>query len=277
MLGFTGYIERGPLTEYGQMIGFVLQLVLLSMALGARINRERAEREEARMIALDLSRKISKAHEEKLMIQEQMLELHRRANEDLEFRVLERTSELERAMNNLELANKELSKLSFTDPLTKVHNRRYFDQILSSEIKRASRTAQPLSVAIVDLDHFKFVNDTHGHLIGDECLRLVAKALSRNLGRTSDLIARFGGEEFAMILPFTSQENALIVADRARTAVAEINFIHRGRQVNLSVSIGVAGWVPSQNEMPEKLLQQADRALYRAKLEGRNRALAAGG
>jgi two-component system, sensor histidine kinase LadS len=277
MLGFTGYIERGPLTEYGQMIGFVLQLVLLSMALGARINRERAEREEARMIALDLSRKISKAHEEKLMIQEQMLELHRRANEDLEFRVLERTSELERAMNNLELANKELSKLSFTDPLTKVHNRRYFDQILSSEIKRASRTAQPLSVAIVDLDHFKFVNDTHGHLIGDECLRLVAKALSRNLGRTSDLIARFGGEEFAMILPFTSQENALIVADRARTAVAEINFIHRGRQVNLSVSIGVAGWVPSQNEMPEKLLQQADRALYQAKLEGRNRALAAGG
>jgi two-component system, sensor histidine kinase LadS len=276
MLGLTGVIERGPLTEYGQMIGFVLELVLLSVALADRINRERIAREDAQMIALDLSRKVSKAREEKLMVQEQMLDVQRRANEDLELRVLERTNELERAMNNLEFANKELSKMSFTDPLTKVYNRRYFDNILSGEIKRASRTGQPLSVAIVDLDHFKLVNDTHGHLIGDECLRLVAKTLKRNLGRTSDLIARFGGEEFAMILPATSQENAIIVAERARSAVAEINFIHRGRQVDLSVSIGVAGWIPTQNEIAEKLLQQADKALYQAKLQGRNRALAAG-
>lgn len=276
MLGLSGIVPRGPLTEYGQMVGFVLQFVLLSLSLADRINRERREREEAQNIALELSRKISKAHEEKLMIQEQVLEVQRRANEELDIRVLDRTNELERAMKNLELANKELSKLSFTDPLTRIHNRRYFDQVLSSEIRRASRTRQALSVAIADIDHFKQINEAHGYLIGDECLRLVSKTLKQQLGRTGDFIARYGGEEFAFILPATSQANAMIVADRCRSAVENINFINSGKRIAISVSIGVAGWTPQQDEAPHRLLYAADSALQQAKSNGRNKAVAAG-
>ncbi|MBI5062024.1 MAG: hypothetical protein HZB87_00715 [Desulfatitalea sp.] len=109
MLGLSGIVPRGLFTEYGQMVGFVLQFVLLSLSLADRINRARKEREAAQRVALDLSQKISKAREEKLMIQEQILEVQRRANEELDIRVLDRTHELERAMKNLELANKELS------------------------------------------------------------------------------------------------------------------------------------------------------------------------
>jgi diguanylate cyclase len=275
LLGYAGVLTRGLLTEYSQMVGFVLELVLLSLALADRINRERTAREEAQMMALDLSQKVSKAREEKLMVQEQILEIQRRANEELEVRVLERTNELERAMNNLEMANKELSRLSFTDPLTKVHNRRYFDEILLTEIRRAARIGQPLAVAVVDIDHFKQINDTHGHLIGDDCLRLVAKTMSQQLSRSGDLLARFGGEEFAIILPATTEDHAMIVADRVRGAVEGIHFIHRGQRLQLRVSIGVAGWIPQRGETTERLISAADKALYEAKRTGRNRAVAA--
>lgn len=275
VLMLTRMIERTLLTQYSQMVGFVLEVVLLSIALAERINRERKIRSEAQDKVLQLTEKISREREEKLMVQEQMLALERRANEELEVRVLDRTNELERAMKNLEMANKELSKMSFTDPLTRLYNRRYFDQILSSEIKRASRTRQPVSVVLADIDHFKKVNDLHGHLIGDECLRMVATTMSRQMGRTSDLIARFGGEEFAMILPSTAPQNAIIVAERARNAVEKINFIHRGRRIDLRISLGLAGWVPETSEPPERMLAAADKALYEAKQGGRNRVVAA--
>lgn len=275
MLGMTGVMTRGLLTEYAQVVGFMLELVLLSLALADRISRDRTAREEAQLIALDLSRKVSKNREEKLMVQEQLIEVQRRVNEDLETRVLERTNELERAMNNLELANKELSKLSFTDPLTKLYNRRYLDEILLSEVKRASRTQQYLSVALVDIDRFKRINDTHGHLIGDECLRLAAKTINRQLGRSGDLIARFGGEAFVVIMPATPPRSAMIVADRIRKAVAGINFIHRGTRIQMQVSIGIAGWIPGRDENNERLINATYNALHQAKRTGRNRSVAA--
>lgn len=276
MLGYSGIMQRSWLTEYSQMIGFVFELTLLALALADRINRERLARENAQQTALEQSKKAARAHEEKLMIQEQILDLQRQTNEQLELRVLERTNELERAMRNLELANKELSQLSYTDPLTKTYNRRYFEEILANEIKRASRTQHPLSVALVNIDHFKLINDSHGHLVGDQCLHLVAKTLKAQLCRTSDLIARVAGEEFAFILPATSQENSLVVANRAREAVLDIDFVHRGQRIGLSVSIGVAGWIPDLGETNQKLIEAADMALYHAKKNGRNKALVAG-
>ncbi len=275
ILALKGIIPRTPFTIYGQMIGFVLEVVLLSLALAERINRERKARAEAQQVALDLTERVSQEREEKLMVQEQVLEIQRRANEELELRVLDRTNELERAMKNLEMANRELSKLSFTDPLTKLYNRRYFDEVLAGELKRAARTGQPLSVAIADIDLFKRINDTCGHLIGDECLRLVARTLSQQIGRPGDLIARYGGEEYAILLPATSPPNAMIVADRARIAVDRIDFIHRGKRIALSVSIGVAGWIPRQDESPEELIHAADSALYQAKNSGRNKSVVA--
>jgi len=274
-LSTFGIFESNTMIQYSQMFGFVLEAILLSFALAARINQEQEIRLKAQQNALDLDQEVAQEREDKLKVQEQLLELQRRTNEDLELKVLDRTNELERTMKNLAIANQELSKLSFADPLTKVSNRRYFDQVMEGEIKRASRTQQPLSVAIADIDHFKHINDTFGHLTGDECLRLVANALSQQMRRNGDLIARYGGEEFAMILPATSRENAMEVADRAREAVENISFIQRGQRININVSIGVAGWIPEKNETPELLISKADEALYQAKNSGRNRSVAA--
>jgi len=275
MLGVANVIEFGFFTEYSQMIGIILQLVLLSVALADRINRDRAASEEARRLSMELSEKMNRSQEEKLAIQTQMLEMQRQATENLELRVQERTNELERTMKNLELANHELSRLSFTDPLTQVYNRRYFEEILAGEIGRASRIRQPLSLVLIDIDHFKMINDDHGHLIGDECLRLVAKALSQQLLRTGDFIARFGGEEFAIVLPSTAEENARVVAERARAAVEGIYFVNRGIQVYLRVSIGVASRIPEPEDNSEPLITAADKALYQAKNSGRNRVVVA--
>lgn len=277
MLGLSGVLKRGPLTEYSQMVGFGLEAVLLSLALADRINRERASREAAQQEALVLSRKVSNQRAATLQAQEQVLAVQKQANEELELRVLDRTNELERAMKSLELANQALSKLSYTDPLTKVHNRRYFDQVLASELKRASRTRQQLSLMMVDIDHFKDINDTHGHLVGDDCLRRVAKTLNSQMQRESDLLARYGGEEFAAVLPATDPDQAVVVAERARQAVQEIDFIHGGERVLLRVSIGVAGWIPGQAEKADRLIGAADQALYQAKENGRNRSVAAAG
>ena len=275
LLGLTGCIPHGTLTQYSQMVGFVVELVLLSLALADRINRESASRQAAQAEALELNRRIRKAHEEKLAVQEQMLSIQRQTNEALEMRVMARTNELQRAVTDLELTNRELSKISTTDPLTKLSNRRYFDRILADEIARGARHRHHVAVAIVDIDHFKLVNDTHGHLIGDKCLRLVAHTLRQNLRRMGDLLARYGGEEFAIILPETPQKDAMAVVDRLRLAISGIDFIHNGCRIRLSVSIGVAGWIPQPDQCPNRLLQAADAALYDAKRSGRNRTVEA--
>ena len=274
LLGLSGVIIPGPITDYSQMAGFVVELVLLSIALAERINRERRDREKAQLYSLKLSKKISREHKERLLAQEQVLKVQRRAKEELEQKVASRTRALQQAMEKLEIVNQKLSELSYVDPLTNISNRRYFDKIVLDEFNRASRNGQPVSVALVDIDHFKKVNDTHGHLIGDECLRLVANTLHQHMGRSTDLLARYGGEEFIIILPATPQRQAMIVAERLRAAVERIRFISGGRRIPLSVSIGVAGWIPAPGETPARLIQAADDALYRAKANGRNRIMA---
>ena len=137
-----------------------------------------------------------------------------KANEELELRVLDRTAELKRAMENVELANVQLAKLSVTDGLTKVHNRRFFDETLKKEHDRSARTGTPLALLLADIDHFKKINDSVGHLAGDECLKLVASTLAGTVGRSTDLVARYGGEEFAIVLPATD------AAARARSGRA---------------------------------------------------------
>ncbi len=270
LLGFSGVIPRNLFTDYGQMGGFVIELTLLSLALADQINRERAAREIAQKESLELTRQVNQSQLEKLSMQAQIMETQQKSNDELEKRVSERTQELREALKNLEEANTELSNLSITDPLTHTYNRRYFDRILTEELKRASRIHQPLSLAIVDLDNFKYINDNHGHLVGDECLRLVSHTLKQQLRRTGDFIARFGGDEFAIVLPSTYPENALMVADRARVAIESLHFIHGGQRIFLRASIGVAGWTPKQDEEINRLIQAADNALYRAKESGRN-------
>lgn len=183
---------------------------------------------------------------------------------ELEARVEERTRELT-------AVNKRLEQLAVTDGLTGVFNHRRFQEALDQEVLRTMRTTRPLSVLMIDVDHFKRFNDEYGHPAGDDLLRKLAATLQAEL-RATDLLARYGGEEFAVILPETSPELARQVAERLRAAVqTKINADQPDRQVTISVGIATR----RDNQGPEELLSAADTALYAAKNGGRNQVKAA--
>ena len=160
-----------------------------------------------------------------------------------------------------------------TDGLTLLANRRQFDEVLNNEFYRLKRSGAPLSLIMLDVDHFKAFNDLYGHLAGDDCLRRIAHALQGIVGRTSDLAARYGGEEFAVVLPETGQAGALTMAERVRRTVAELAIPHLGNSAgdHVTVSLGVVSGAAASLASTDRLIQLADEALYRAKQEGRNR------
>lgn len=166
----------------------------------------------------------------------------------------------------------ELQNLVVTDPLTGIANRRCFDQILKLEWNRAMRTQSPLSLLLIDIDYFKNLNDTYGHLYGDQCLVEIAAALRSALPRSGDLVARYGGEEFAVILPATNINGAESVAGRLQDAVRSLN-IRNETSIGcfVTLSIGIAVYEFPQAGSPAALIEASDRALYMAKQNGRNR------
>ena len=178
-----------------------------------------------------------------------------------------------RIYSRLSTANKELKNLALRDPLTKVFNRRYFDEKLEKEWKRLQRIPSPLSVIMCDVDCFKSYNDTYGHQTGDECLRMVAESISNTLKRPADCVARYGGEEFIVILPYTPPQGAFKVAEAIRDRVKKLNIPHTASSVSsvVTISLGVAGSIPSRDDNPLSLLEAADQALYLAKAQGRDR------
>ncbi|WP_342375363.1 diguanylate cyclase [Myxococcus stipitatus] len=163
----------------------------------------------------------------------------------------------------------ELQRLSSTDGLTGVHNHRYFQERLREEFRRAQRYDDPLALILLDLDHFKQVNDRHGHTAGDGVLREVAAALQRSV-RETDLVARYGGEEFAVLLPRTQLTGALTVAERVRRDLGTLRVGPDG-VLNVTASLGVSSFPHRSVLSPEQLLLTADEALYRAKADGRDR------
>ncbi len=177
--------------------------------------------------------------------------------------------------NHLELKRYKdiLKRDSRIDGLTRIPNRRRFDEAYVEERDRARRTKTPLAVLMIDLDRFKLYNDAYGHLQGDDVLRLVAQTLYHALHRPGDLVARWGGEEFGVLLPQTDLEGAVTVAERLRKAVWELEIPHESSPVAkvLTVSIGVAASKAGQPWSYDMLLQWADEAVYRAKAEGRNK------
>jgi diguanylate cyclase (GGDEF)-like protein len=181
--------------------------------------------------------------------------------------------ELELANARLRRANRRLSRLSARDGLTGVANRRRLDRALVMEWRRAGRTETPLSLLMADIDFFKDYNDLHGHQGGDEVLRRVAEALAGCLHRAGDLVARYGGEEFAVLLPATDAEHALLMGEKLRRAVESLRIPHGGSPVGpwVTLSLGAAAARPRAGLRPRTLLEHADRALYQAKREGRNR------
>jgi diguanylate cyclase (GGDEF)-like protein len=184
----------------------------------------------------------------------------------LEKKVKERTLELEGA-------NKELLRLSNMDGLSQIYNRRYFDNTLRIEITRLQRTSTPISVLICDIDFFKKYNDTYGHLAGDDCIRSVAEIIQKHCRRISDIAARYGGEEFGSILPNTSSNEAISIAESIRRRVEKQKIPHKTSMVKevVTLSIGVTTLIPDLHTTPSTIIALADKALYESKHSGRNR------
>lgn len=173
----------------------------------------------------------------------------------------------------LKAANIRLEALTRFDPLTGLANRRHFDELKELEFNRALRHRQPFSVLMCDIDFFKLYNDTYGHAHGDQCLRDVALTMSALFSRSGELVARLGGEEFAVLLPGQNRQQALNSAERLQALLAEQKLPHKGSGVSpyVTLSIGIAELDPANMERFDQLLQSADKALYRAKSQGRNR------
>lgn len=203
------------------------------------------------------------------------LELHRQRIE-LEQKTEEldaKIAQLERVQMELERSNKKLQALSAIDGLTGLANRRCFDDTFLKEWKASTRSHKPLSLIIVDIDHFKPYNDYYGHLAGDEALKRVAAALSDTLRRPEDIACRYGGEEFTVILPGTDEDGAEEVAGRIMEAIRELGVVHEASPSGdtVTVSMGIATFIPGANDYPSILLEAADKALYQAKETGRGK------
>lgn len=168
------------------------------------------------------------------------------------------------------LAELRLEHMARTDPLTEIANRRHFFAMAQVELDRAQRYAHPIGVLLIDIDHFKQVNDRYGHQVGDTALQLVARECQRQL-RTSDLLARYGGEELICLLVESSEEGVLATGDRIRRAIAAVQLQSAGHAVQLTVSIGVAARAALSDVPLDTLIARADQALYQAKAAGRNR------
>ncbi|MGN6185535.1 MAG: diguanylate cyclase [Thermoanaerobaculia bacterium] len=195
----------------------------------------------------------------------------RKQAEKLKARVAEQTAELQETVKLLEAANTQLEALSLEDDLTGISNRRSFERALADEWNRGRRHELPLALILVDLDHFKDLNDRRGHPAGDDCLRRVGRFLAETIKRSGEIVARYGGEEFAILLPGVDSSGAIRVAESLREGIEKLAIPYgNGQGRRVTGSCGVAAMTPHADLAPESLVASADRALYAAKHSGRN-------
>jgi diguanylate cyclase (GGDEF)-like protein/PAS domain S-box-containing protein len=244
------------------------------ISLGQTVFREAREGREPEMFQFRCLKK-----DGNYLWMEASLRLYRElsAGEAIGFVVVMRDISLRKAAEEeLQRAFRMVEVLASIDGLTGIANRRRFDEALQSEWRRAQRDRTPCSVLLMDADHFKNYNDIYGHISGDRCLRQIAETAAQVLQRPADLISRYGGEEFAVILPDTSFEGAMEIGEQIRFAVEELQMPHSGNPYGIAtVSVGCATQIPQANSDLAELLKAADTALYQAKSLGRNRVEAA--
>ncbi|MBU1617922.1 MAG: GGDEF domain-containing protein [Gammaproteobacteria bacterium] len=191
--------------------------------------------------------------------------------DQLEDSIQQRTLELQITLTELADKNKQLEQQNTRDALTGVRNRAFFDQKFSAELKRSRRERSTLGLLMIDIDHFKAINDNHGHLVGDLVIKEVANGLQQELKRSTDHLCRYGGEEFAIILPNTDHEGAMILAEQLRLSLADQHIQYEELELSVTVSIGCYAAVAEINSSSADYIQAADTALYQAKNEGRNK------
>lgn len=208
-----------------------------------------------------------------LQIQTERKSIQEDSTEDLEYKVQERTLELEIALRELSETNRELEKKNTLDALTGIRNRSYFDKKYQAEIRRSRREQTQLSIVMLDIDHFKNVNDQYGHLVGDECIKEVASTINNALKRPSDHVCRYGGEEFALILPSTDLTGAISLVEQIRLKIADTIITVNDSKVSMTVSAGVATAIAELSQAEDTLLALADKQLYKAKNTGRNKVI----
>ena len=194
-------------------------------------------------------------------------------------RQLSAFSEIQKIQLKLEQSNKELAKLSTTDGLTGLANRRRFDEVAPHEWQRAMRKREPLAIAMIDVDFFKIYNDKYGHQAGDQALTVIADTLAKGLRDGSDFIARYGGEEFVILLPGQNAKGAYEVLERLREDIEALAIPHLGSDINavITISAGFASFVPRPNVSLDNLIELADQSLYAAKRKGKNRVVGLSG
>ena len=237
-----GLMPKNFVTEYGVQIGSASEMLLLSVALGYRYASLRNENERIVM----------------------------RSRAELETQVEQRTAELRNALAQLGDAHARLRESSQRDGLTGLHTRSYFREAYGSLLAEARRTGEPLSLLMIDVDHFKRINDSHGHLTGDDCLRWAAHCVGQVLRAYPAELARFGGEEFVVALPGLDRTGASAVAARILQRLREAPCESHGLSLPMTASIGVHQVDPTRERGIEAALGHADEALYRAKNEGRD-------
>lgn len=202
--------------------------------------------------------------------QYELLNLQKESQEMLEQHVQERTLELNIALQELEEANQELARKNTLDELTGLNNRRFYDQKILAEFRRSKRNLTNLSLVLIDIDHFKKVNDTYGHQAGDYCLQQIANLMKASLKRSTDIGCRYGGEEFCLILPDTDTIGAIEFAEILRQKVSQESFEYDGITLQINISCGVSTYKQQDNIGPEQIFAAADKGLYQAKNKGRN-------
>lgn len=187
--------------------------------------------------------------------------------------LIQEVTQRKKIQTQLEKANKELEVLATIDGLTKIANRRRFDEYIIQEWNRLKREKQPLSLIMIDVDYFKLYNDTYGHLLGDECLKKIAQAINKIVKRPADLFTRYGGEEFALILPNTPSCGAVNIAKNIFAMIESLKIMHERSFCSkyVTLSLGITTMIPDNKLSFSVLVNKADKALFQAKKEGRNR------
>jgi diguanylate cyclase (GGDEF)-like protein len=244
-------------------VTFWLSALLMTFLVSRHFYHQVKDKQVAQLAALESATASKQA-------QEELLKLQQENQEQLEVRVQERTLELNIALQELESANHELAEKNTIDDLSGLYNRRHYDQKILAEYRRSKRNLTPLSLVIIDIDHFKRVNDDYGHQMGDHCIASVGRYIKQCLRRSSDLGFRYGGEEFCLLLPETDSAGAQALAEELRLAISNELITHQQQQLSLTISCGVSTYQQQKEIDPESLFAAADKALYKAKHNGRN-------